>query len=333
MSSKLRKIVNQRLAVKKAARPKPPPFRNKGSGMTAYNLLSRLKQAREAGVTELLDTGSGGVIRITKDLSLLVVKSAGTRTLQHPSSVAQGTKVLVDTTSGCTINSTVIAAGGFAEFVRTLDSAGIPQWSVLASDSVAGHTHNAADITAGTLATARLGSGVADATTFLRGDQTWATPAGAGAGDGFTTIVSSVDEDVTNAQNVDHSEFQFSVTADKRYMVDMLFWVSGNDITADYGSRFTVAAGTMKGNGLAQHVSAGSIVGHTLISASAEAATVALNTGTQSDLENGAATRIAFCFVPSTTTTFKFQFGNGVAGVGDISRTGKGSIMRWKQMN
>lgn len=35
-----------------------------------------------------------------------------------------------------------------------------------------------AQITTGTVGTARLGSGTADATVFLRGDQTWATPAG-----------------------------------------------------------------------------------------------------------------------------------------------------------
>lgn len=47
------------------------------------------------------------------------------------------------------------------------------------------HVHSGADITSGTVGTARLGSGTANATTFLRGDQTWAA---AGGGGGVTEV-------------------------------------------------------------------------------------------------------------------------------------------------
>lgn len=66
--------------------------------------------------------------------------------------------------------------------------------------SITGATLNASDISSGTVPTARLASGTANNTTFLRGDQTWATPANSGgtvtsitAGSGLTggTITSS----------------------------------------------------------------------------------------------------------------------------------------------
>jgi hypothetical protein len=127
----------------------------------------------------LFSSTTGKIIKRLSGSGLVKATSGVASVVTAPSGAVVG-DTDVQTLASKTLTTPTIAATGFANANHAHAAAN------------SGGTLDAAAIAAGTVATARLGSGAADATTYLRGDQTWATPAGgSGALNDLTDVVVS----------------------------------------------------------------------------------------------------------------------------------------------
>ena len=163
---------------------------------TTNTRLDDLEAASGGGVSDgdkgdITVSGSGTVWTVDADAityakiqnvsatdRLLGRSTAGAGDIEEITCTAAGRAILDDANAAAQL-----ATLGAAAASHTHAQADVTNLvSDLAGKAAASHTHAASDIASGTVATARLGSGTANSSSFLRGDQTWAAP---GAGEAF----------------------------------------------------------------------------------------------------------------------------------------------------
>jgi hypothetical protein len=196
-------------------------FSGDGSGINAINASNissgtianaRTTAASANGASTIVSRDSSGSFSAGDITANSISGNGVSLTGINASNIASGTIANARTTAA-TANgaSTIVLRGSSGEFAAGTIT------GTFSGDGSAVNSINASNISSGTVATARLGSGTANASTFLRGDQTYATiSAGVTITNDTTTnasyfpIFTSVNTGTISAANVSSSELIFN---------------------------------------------------------------------------------------------------------------------------
>ena len=168
--------------------------RGSASAMTAAELSGDATTSGSNAVTVVRINGTSlaglatGLLKNTTTTGVPSIAVAGTDYVVPAGNVATATALAANPTD-CTAGqyATTIAANGDLTCAQVAYSqlSGTPTLAAIATSG------SASDLASGTVPTARLGTGTANSTTYLRGDGTWATVSGGGGGgdvSGGTTL-------------------------------------------------------------------------------------------------------------------------------------------------